>query len=276
MSAIVKGLTDLQFHDAANIFRMLDNGDFESLVEDVRKNGLHEPIKLLDGKIIDGRNRYKACLLAGVEAVFRSIETDDPVGYVMSLNHHRRHDSKGELGLAAARAKEYYEKEAKERQSIRKGEQAGSSVENLPQLDTGKARDKAGEAFGVSGKTVDHGVAVLTKGVPELEDAIVGNKVSISKAAAIAQETPEKQKEILEDPKKLKDFKKNVAAQPKELKPKVVDDSPRFSVEATTNWQYGQMAILQLQRIQKDEDGWLDVFSKVQSWIKSRIEEYGR
>jgi len=48
--------------------------------------------------------------------------------------------------MVAARVKDVYEREAKERQKVRKGNQAGSSVEDLPQLETGKARDKAGQA----------------------------------------------------------------------------------------------------------------------------------
>ena len=54
--------------------------------------------------------------------------------------------------MCAARAREIYERQAKERQQTRVGKQPGAEVENFPQLDKGKARDKAGAAFGVSGK----------------------------------------------------------------------------------------------------------------------------
>ena len=42
---------------------------------------------------------------------------------------------------------------AKQRQKIRKGEQAGASVENLPQLDMGKSRDRIAEKLGRSTRT---------------------------------------------------------------------------------------------------------------------------
>ena len=262
---------DLQFHPAANIFRMLGGEDFESLIEDVRKNGLREPIKLLDEKIIDGRNRYRACLMAGVEAIFQTITTDDPAGFVMSLNLHRRHDSLGEKALCAARAKEYYEREAKERQRLSEGAGNKGPV-NLPDLSKGDARDKAGEAFNVSGKTVDHGTTVIMKGVPELVDAVESKKVSVSKAASIAQESPDKQKEILADPQKLKEFKKPETATSDASKA-VCGDLVEY--KSTSAKQYAGMAILQLKRIQSDQPCWKEAFLEVENWIKKTRENYG-
>ena len=42
--------------------------------------------------------------------------------------------------------------QAKERQKVRKGNQAGATVESLPQLDSGKARDAVGKAVEPCGK----------------------------------------------------------------------------------------------------------------------------
>lgn len=53
---------ELQAHELADIFPMMDSNAFALLISDVRENGLEEPIVLLDGKILDGRNRYKAML----------------------------------------------------------------------------------------------------------------------------------------------------------------------------------------------------------------------
>ncbi len=54
--------------------------------------------------------------------------------------------------MCAARARDIYEQQAKERQ---KRKPADSVPENLPEQKT-DARDAAGKAFGVSGKSVDH------------------------------------------------------------------------------------------------------------------------
>jgi hypothetical protein len=71
----------------------------------------------------------------------------------MGLNLHRRHLTPSQASMCAARAREIYEREAKERQ-VRKSQD--SVPENLPEQKKGDARDIAGKAFNVSGKTVDH------------------------------------------------------------------------------------------------------------------------
>ena len=66
--------------------------------------------------------------------------------------------------MCAARAREIYERQAKERLDTKGGH---SGPVNLPEA-KGDARDKAGAAFGVSGKSVDHATRVIEKGIPEL------------------------------------------------------------------------------------------------------------
>lgn len=57
--------------------------------------------------------------------------------------------------MCAARARDIYEKQAKERQKVRKGDQPGATPENLPELKPTDARDAAGKAFGVSGQPIE-------------------------------------------------------------------------------------------------------------------------
>jgi hypothetical protein len=47
-------------HELANLLPMIEGSKFAELKEDIRKNGILEPIKLFEGRILDGRNRYKA------------------------------------------------------------------------------------------------------------------------------------------------------------------------------------------------------------------------
>jgi hypothetical protein len=69
----------------------MPDADFAFLVEDIKANGLLTPIVTFEDKVLDGRNRLKACQLAGVDPVFKPFEGDDPVTFVISANLHRRH-----------------------------------------------------------------------------------------------------------------------------------------------------------------------------------------
>jgi ParB-like chromosome segregation protein Spo0J len=96
------------FHPLADIFPLLEGDEFEALVADIKANGLHEPIILLDDLILDGRNRYRACIAAGVEPSWRPFQGDDPAAYVVSMNVARRHltaEQKRELVAKLLKAK---------------------------------------------------------------------------------------------------------------------------------------------------------------------------
>ena len=83
--------TERAFHPLAEIFPLIEGDDFNSLVADIKANGLIEPIVVFEDLILDGRNRYRACQAAGVEPAFRPFTGDDPSAYVISANLQRRH-----------------------------------------------------------------------------------------------------------------------------------------------------------------------------------------
>ena len=84
-------VTQLTPHPAAELFPMLDDARLAELAADIRENGLREPIQILDGQIIDGRNRHRACQMAGVTPQFKQVATDaNPWALVWSLNGQRR------------------------------------------------------------------------------------------------------------------------------------------------------------------------------------------
>jgi pyruvate/2-oxoglutarate dehydrogenase complex dihydrolipoamide acyltransferase (E2) component len=85
-------MLDLPVHPAALKYRLLDGRDYEEFKEDIRLNGQEEPIALLGGLILDGRNRYRACRDLGVEPWFTNLpENTDPEQYVRTHNDLRRH-----------------------------------------------------------------------------------------------------------------------------------------------------------------------------------------
>jgi len=93
----------MKFHPLASVFPLLEGEDFETLTESIRANGLREPIVLHpDGSVLDGRNRLRACLKAGVEPRFRTYDGDDALGFVIDLNLNRRQLTLSQRAMVAA------------------------------------------------------------------------------------------------------------------------------------------------------------------------------
>src|SRR5215475_949969 len=64
----------LEPHALANLMPMMGDEEFAGLQADILKNGLQIPIQLHEGKILDGRNRYRAlkALVAEDKLAFNS------------------------------------------------------------------------------------------------------------------------------------------------------------------------------------------------------------
>jgi ParB family chromosome partitioning protein len=97
---------------------LLSSEDLHELSEDIRENGLLNPIVLFESKVLDGRNRLLACKAAGVEPTFTEWVQNgvSAVAWVVSVNLKRRHLSSGQRAAVAVEAKPLLEDEAKQRQ----------------------------------------------------------------------------------------------------------------------------------------------------------------
>ena len=71
---------------------------------------------MYEGKILDGRNRYRACIEIEVEPKYRNLDNGDPVAYVTSMNLKRRHLTTSQLATIAVKLLPLLEEEAKKRQ----------------------------------------------------------------------------------------------------------------------------------------------------------------
>lgn len=94
-----------EVHPAACLFPLMADDELVALADDIKQNGLRQPIVLDgDGRLLDGRNRLAACERAGVEPAFVTVNGDDAVGLVVSMNVARRSLSSSQRAIAAAEA----------------------------------------------------------------------------------------------------------------------------------------------------------------------------
>jgi N6-adenosine-specific RNA methylase IME4 len=171
----------IEFHDIANIFPMMGVEEFEQLKQDIKSNGLIEPINTYEGKILDGRNRWLACGEVGIEPRFETYQGDEPVSFVISKNLKRRHLNGSQKAMIATEIKPALEEEARKRQAHGMTAPGKTLVEQIPEASDGRARDKAGEVIGISGRYVAEAEKIKQE-APEYVQPIMDGEMTITKA----------------------------------------------------------------------------------------------
>jgi hypothetical protein len=208
--------TEFQFHELANVFPLIEGEQFAELVEDVRKNGVLEPVVLYNWEILDGRNRFRAALEAGVdcpcvafgspsvcnveksyderygysytanywlndEASFPSNylgEIEDPLAFVISKNLKRRHLDESQRAMVAAKLANLEHG----------GDRSKAPIGALPYAG-------AAAMLNVGERSVERAKSVQRDGVPDLVNAVEQGEVSVSAAAQFAKQPKEDQAE---------------------------------------------------------------------------------
>lgn len=108
-----------EFHKIAEMFPFMSEEEFKEFKEDIKKNGLQEPIVLYEGKILDGRNRYNACKELNIEPETKVFSGKDPTTYIISKNLFRRHLNLYQKTKIAMLLLPKYAKEARKQQGKR-------------------------------------------------------------------------------------------------------------------------------------------------------------
>jgi len=94
-------------HPLCSVWPQMTVAEKHELIDDIKANGVLEPVVLLDGKILDGFHRYNAARAAGVSCNTKELAGDDPAGFVISRNAKRRHMTKRTLAIAVAGCREW-------------------------------------------------------------------------------------------------------------------------------------------------------------------------
>lgn len=162
-----KPTAEIKFHPIAEIFPLMKGAELDVLVADIGEHGLLEPIVTFEGKILDGRNRYRACIEADVEPKFQVHEDDDPLAFVISKNVHRRRLDESQRAMSAARL---------------------TKVSGETGKFAGLTQKQAEKLFNVSERLVRDAAYIIERAAPELEHMVTRGEVAVSAAVVVAKE----------------------------------------------------------------------------------------
>lgn len=166
-------LPTYELHPLCVLFPRMVGAEFDALREDIRANGLRTPIVLHDGMILDGGNRYRACIEAGVVPEFVEFAGGNLASFVLSANLHRRHMSAGQQAAIVASAQDWAS--AQTHGGSRRGDQAAT----LP-LETVAQRASESGASERTQRMADK----VAKADPGLALKVAHGEVSLPKAHA--------------------------------------------------------------------------------------------
>lgn len=247
--SIPKGAVALEFHPVANLFPMMSAEEYQGLVEDIRLNGLQESIWTHEGKIIDGRNRYKACCEAGVAPSFRVWDGKGSlVSFVVALNLKRRHLSSSQKAMVASDMLPLLEDEARKRQS---GGQGGILLSQiLDQANHGKAAQHAATAIGTNRQYVADAKRITIQ-APEVAEKVREGKITLPEAKALVRLPEQRRVEVMAkvesgESRTLKDAEREIKREERVAITKAseatnyAESEVRTKVEVGQWWQLGK------------------------------------
>jgi hypothetical protein len=169
--------------------------EFEVFCQDVKDNGLIEAIWLHpDGRIIDGRNRHRACQEVGVEPSFRTWDGKGSlVDFVLSLNLHRRHLTSGQQGAIGTLLEEKYSIENKSkvggRPITRTSITGGNIATSNAKTDKVNSRDQAAKMIGISPRNIQESKRIKRDAPKVFEKMLTGEIPTVAEAKRQAFET---------------------------------------------------------------------------------------
>jgi hypothetical protein len=234
-------------HPAAELFPMMSEAELQLLAEDIKVNGQKHKITLFRGQLLDGRNRARACEIAGVRPVAESMACcKSPTEYVLTMNLRRRQLSPSQLSMVAARARDMFFKE--EAAARREANLPNAGDEPKAQICAfGKSAEKAAAITGVSPRSVEHAARVIERAPAAVVCAVDRNEVSVSAASDLVDLPAEEQERVIADgPKavraKAKEIRetKSRAANDEKVKPESNPDFERV-VTAVMKLDVGQL-----------------------------------
>jgi len=189
----------MKAHRFASVFPLMNDREYKELKEDIEKNGVIEPITLFEEQILDGRNRYKACKELKIIPKFENYKGNNALQFVISTNLKRRHLNESQRAMVAIEHRKVFDEEARSRRGLR----TDIVAQVPPSEEMGKAREKLGQAFSVSGRYIDMAETIKEKAPKRIEAIKKGEKKISSVYREIKIKEQKKQIEKLKPEKAI-------------------------------------------------------------------------
>lgn len=263
----------MEFHEYANLFPMMGEVELDQLAESIRQHGQQFPVVIYEGKILDGRNRYRACEKLGFSPDTADFAGADPLAFAVASNLDRRHLSDSQRAMISARLGNL---------------KAGRPWDLNPPIDGIKSarttREEAAAQMKVGTASYDRAKRVQRCGIPELVEAVDAGKVSVNAAYLVSTLSADEQRELMgQGPEAVKakstELRTSAAkvAKPeeKEAPPLVVDGTaPRKVLPCVPNdadelW---LLARIQLEKIHRTDIRREEVLKLVVQYANERLE----
>ena len=179
-----------------NIFPAAKAEDYNRLRDDIRDNGydLKQPIIIYEGEILDGWNRWTACLELKINPSTRQFDGNESeaIGLVMRTNK-RRNLNSGQWATIAVEAEdimaaitEQIERDRRQKQAATQSRLSDKKLpDRLPQRSTGKAA----ELFNTN-RTYVSQAAKIKRAAPEVFEKVKAGKMTMQDAARAVRAIP--------------------------------------------------------------------------------------
>lgn len=195
----------MEYHPYSCAFPLMTEERLGELADDIRKHGLNNPLIIFEGKILDGRNRSAACLLAGVKPATEEFTGthEEASALVWSENAQRRDltstqraASYKKLEMACAEvaaAAEAKRAEARDRQK-QGGKEKVCQTFDKPNAatDASKRTDAHRAKLAGTNRQYMHEVDKIAEAKPELLDDVASGKMTLGQAKREIDPTPRK------------------------------------------------------------------------------------
>ena len=206
----------MDIHPLADLLPHMLSDEYQRFKADIAANGVKIPVTLYEGKILDGRHRWKACEDLSMQCPTVTHEGDDAsaMRLALSLNNRRNH-TPGQLAIIAQSFEKYESEKAKDRQRLSPGARSPERIGNITKFEAtdyakgkeripylssaekGQSRDKAAAIVGVNPRYVSDAKKLSDKS-PDLAAKVFAGETSLP--AAMRQMRENENKEALQKP----------------------------------------------------------------------------